>query len=185
MSQETSAPSLMTSPARTAYGRWLKKLTDGIAGLAIAATMLVVLVQVFSRLLGAPVSWTEELTRACFIWMVFIGLASSMRHADAARVTIFMEALPPALRRLSLPIYLVCCLGFFGLMGWTGAKMVRQQWQMNESIATLGWPSWVIGLVMPVAALLAILCTLESLRLARGVIALEPAGADSSAKAAS
>ena len=153
---------------QSTYARWLGKVTDGICGLAAAGTMLVA-----SRLLGTPISWTEELTRACFIWMIFIGLASSMRHADAARVTIFMEALPKPLRRLSLPIYLVASLGFFALMGWTGANMVRQQLMMNESIATLGWPSWVIGMVMPVSAVLAILCTLESLHQHRATIALQ------------
>lgn len=159
--------------SHSSYARWLGKVTDGICGLAAAATMLVVLTQVVSRLLGAPISWTEELTRACFIWMIFIGLASSMRHADAARVTIFMEALPRPLRRLALPVYLLCCLGFFALMGWTGANMVRQQLMMNETIATLGWPSWVIGMVMPVSATLALLCTLQSLRQHRAVIALD------------
>lgn len=158
------------------YARWLGKITDGICGLAAAATIAVVLAQVLSRLLGTPISWTEELTRACFIWMIFIGMASSMRHADAARVTIFMEMLPVPLRRLALPVYLVCCLGFFALMGWTGANMVRQQLMMHETIATLAWPSWVIGLVMPTSATLAFLCTLESLKQHRAVIALHTAG---------
>jgi TRAP-type C4-dicarboxylate transport system permease small subunit len=158
---------------RSAYARWLRRLTDGVSGLAATGTVIVVLLQVIGRLLGTPISWTEELTRALFIWMVFMGLASSMRHADAARVTVFMDALARPLRRLALPIYLFCSLGFFVLMGWTGFVMVRQQVMMHESIATLGWPSWVIGLVMPVSAILAILCTLESLHQHRAVIALD------------
>ena len=167
------------------YARWLGKVTDGICGLAAAATMAVVLAQVGSRLLGTPISWTEELTRACFIWMIFIGLASSMRHADAARVTLFMEAMPRPLRQLALPIYLLSCLGFFVLMGWTGSNMVRQQLMMNETIATLGWPSWVIGLVMPVSAVLALLCTLQSLREHRSAIALNNSGVMPLSKASS
>lgn len=151
---------------------WLEKLTDAICGLAAAGTVLVVLAQVVSRLLGAPISWSEELTRALFIWMIFMGLASSMRRADAARVTVFMQALPRPLRRLSLPIYLGCSIGFFVLMAWMGGRMVRQQLAMNESIATLGWPSWVIGLVMPVSAVIAILCTRASVRDHRAAIAL-------------
>jgi TRAP-type C4-dicarboxylate transport system permease small subunit len=151
---------------------WLEKLTDAVCGLAAAGTVLVVLAQVVSRLLGAPISWSEELTRALFIWMIFMGLASSMRRADAARVTVFMQALPRSLRRLSLPIYLGCSVGFFVLMAWMGGRMVHQQLAMNESIATLGWPSWVIGLVIPVSAVIAILCTLASLRDHRAAIAL-------------
>jgi C4-dicarboxylate transporter, DctQ subunit len=151
---------------------WLERLTDAICCLAAAGTLLVVLAQVVSRLLGAPISWSEELTRALFIWMVFMGLAASMRRADVARVTVFMQALPRPLRRLSLPIYLGCSIGFFVLMAWMGGRMVRQQLAMNESIATLGWPSWVIGLVIPVSAVIAILCTLASVRDHRAAIAL-------------
>jgi TRAP-type C4-dicarboxylate transport system permease small subunit len=164
-------------PARSAG--WLERLTDAICCLAAAGTVLVVLAQVVSRLLGAPISWSEELTRALFIWMVFMGLAASMRSADAARVTVFLQALPRSVRRLSLPIYLSCSIGFFILMAWMGGRMVRQQLAMNESIATLGWPSWVIGLVIPVSAAIAILCTLASVRDHRAAIALadDPANA--------
>jgi TRAP-type C4-dicarboxylate transport system permease small subunit len=51
--------------------------------------------------------------------------------------------------------------------------MVKQQVQMNETIATLGWPSWVIGAVVPVSALVAIACTLASLRDSRRAIQAE------------
>ena len=162
--REAAAPASSTG--------WLEKLTDGICCLAAAGTVFVVLAQVVSRLRGAPLPWSEELTRALFIWMVFMGLASSMRRADAARVTIFLQALPPFLRRISLPIYLVCSIGFFVLMAWMGGRMVQQQLAMHESIATLGWPSWVIGMVMPVSAVIAILCTFASLRDHKAAIAL-------------
>ena len=56
--------------------RLLLLLTDGATGVAVAAILVVVLAQVVGRLLGAPFSWTEELTRACFIWMVFAGVAA-------------------------------------------------------------------------------------------------------------
>ncbi len=144
------------------YG-WPTRLVDGAAGLAAAAIVVVVLIQVVSRLAKAPVSWSEELTRALFIWMVFLGMASSMRSADAARITLLLERVR-WLRPLALPIYAAGCLAFFALMGWTGANLVRQQLMMNETIATLAWPSWVIGLVMPVSAVVAAIGTLASLR---------------------
>jgi TRAP-type C4-dicarboxylate transport system permease small subunit len=124
--------------------------------------------------MGTPVAWSEELTRACFLWMVFLGLASSMRSADAARVTVLLQA-APLLRRIALPVYVAACLGFFALMAWAGLAMVRQQFVMNESIATLGCPSWVIGAVMPLSALLAAVGTLASLKDHRAAIAAAPA----------
>ena len=47
--------------------RVLVYFTDGVCGIAVAAIVCVVLTQVAGRLLGMPFSWTEELTRACFI----------------------------------------------------------------------------------------------------------------------
>lgn len=169
---EPGAPG-QVRPHTSTLARLLVLLSDGLCGVAGMGVVIVVLVQVAGRLLGAPVSWSEELTRALFIWMVYLGLASSMRQADAARVTVFLEAMPASMRKLILPVYAVSCIGFFALMGWTGFGMVRQQFLMNEHIATLGWPSWVIGLVMPVGALIAAVCTLQSLVERRHSIALD------------
>ncbi len=151
---------------------WATRAIDVAAGLAGATMVVVVLVQVVGRLADAPVPWSEELTRALFIWMVFIGMASSMRAADAARVTVLLMYVP-SLRRVALPIYVVGCLGFFALMGWTGFSMVRQQLMMGETIATLAVPSWVIGIVMPISAVIAAWGTIASLRDHRATIAVE------------
>lgn len=149
--------------AGDARGGWPTRLVNWAAGLAAAGIVTVVLIQVVGRIVSSPVPWSEELTRALFIWMVFLGMASSMRSADAARITILLERLR-WLRPLATPIYLAGCLAFFGLMGWTGITMVRTQVVMNESYATLGWPSWVVGIVMPISAIIATLATIGSLR---------------------
>ena len=152
--------------------RLLGLLTDGVCGIAVAAIVFVVLAQVAGRLLGMPFSWTEELTRACFIWMVFSGIAASIRHADAARVTVLLQYFPRFIRRQALFIYAACSLTFFALTIWTGWYMVRQQVVMNEQIATLGWPSWVIGVVVPASAVLSVLGLWQSLRTQRAVISV-------------
>ncbi len=154
-------------PAR--WMEWVLRLTMG-------GIVLVVLMQIVGRLGGRPFSWTEELTRALFIWMIFIGMAASMRRADAARVTVALQWLTRPLRRIAVPVYVAACVGFFALMAWTGFSMVRQQVAMNETIATLGWPGWVIGSVIPVSALIAIVCTLASLRDSRHIIAADDEG---------
>ncbi len=151
--------------------RLLLLLTDGVSGVAVAAILAVVLVQVVGRLLDAPFSWTEELTRACFIWMVFAGVAAGMRHADAARVTVLLKAFPGFVRKQALAIYVACSLAFFLLAAWTGWYMVGQQVRMNERIATLGWPMWVVGLIVPASAVLSIGGLLLSIRTHKAILA--------------
>ena len=67
-------------------------------GLACVGILVVVLLQVASRLLGAPVSWTEEATRYLFVWMIFLGLAAGFRTVESARVTVFIAMMPGVLR---------------------------------------------------------------------------------------
>ena len=152
---------------------WPAWWIESVLRLTMGGIVLVVLTQIVGRLGGHPFSWTEELTRGLFIWMIFIGMAASMRRADAARVTVALQWLARPLRRIAVPVYMAACLGFFALMAWTGIGMVRQQVAMNETIATLGWPGWVIGSVIPVSALVAIACTLASLRDSRNIIAAD------------
>ncbi|MGE4370647.1 MAG: TRAP transporter small permease, partial [Burkholderiaceae bacterium] len=102
---------------------------------------------------------------------------------DAARITVFMASSTPVIRRLALPIYVAGSLLFFGLMIWTGWTMVRQQWMMNEMIATLGWPSWIVGLVMPLSGVLSVLCLLDSLFEHRATLGLSAPAADKSPEA--
>jgi len=79
-------------------------------------------------------------------------------------------------RRLAVPIYVGSSAFFFGMMGWTGLTMVRQQVMMNETAATLPIPMWTIGIVLPVSAIIAVLAIVESLRSRRELIALPELG---------
>lgn len=148
----------------------IKTLTDIVAGIAVFGVLVVVLLQVASRLLGMPVSWTEEATRYLFVWMIFLGLAAGFRTVETARVVVFLALLPRFVQRLSVPIYVVTSVIFFALTGWTGYQLVKQQFMMNETTATLIVPMWMIGIIMPLSSILAVLAIFESLRTRRQFI---------------
>ena len=130
------------------------------------------LLQVASRLLGAPVPWTEEATRYLFVWMIFLGLAAGFRTVETARVTVFIALVPGSSAGSRCRSTSCSSVLFFALMAWTGYHLVRLQFMMNETAATLAIPMWVIGMVMPLSAILAILGIVESLRTRRDLIAL-------------
>lgn len=168
----------LSSHHTNALSRLVTSVADVGSGIAAFMIIVIVLTQVVGRLLGAPFSWTEEATRVFFMWMVFLGMGASMRTADAARVTVFLNWMPKFCVPLFMPIYVVACLAFFALMGWTGAGMVRQQFMMNETFATLAIPTWIVGLMMPISAIIGILAVLSSVKNYRDVIdaMVSPAG---------
>jgi len=157
--------------------RSITRLTDYAGGLAAFGIMTVVLLQVASRLLSIPVAWTEEASRYLFIWMVFFGIAAGFRAVEMARVTVFLTWLPACLQRYSVSIYVVSSVLFFILIAWTGVNLVHQQYVMNETAATLVVPMWLIGVVLPVSAGLAIWAIIDSLRTHRALIASPDAAA--------
>ncbi|MDH7803829.1 MULTISPECIES: TRAP transporter small permease [unclassified Rhizobium] len=166
----------MRASLGSSLGTFVRIIADVAAGAACFGILVVVLLQVIGRLTGHPLPWTEEATRFLFIWMVFLGLAAGFRTVESARVVVFLVMGRRLFQHLAVPIYVASSVFFFGLMGWTGLTLVRQQIMMTETAATLPIPMWLIGMVMPVSAVIAVLAIVESLRSRRDLIALPELG---------
>ena len=56
--------------------RILKNLDAWFAGFMFAITMVLVIINVFSRyFFNAPIAWVEEVATSCFVYTVFVGAA--------------------------------------------------------------------------------------------------------------
>lgn len=88
--------------------------------------ILTVLWGIVSRLfLNSPATWTEEVARFMFIWMVFLGISYSTLHESHIRVTFVANALfkGKAGVVLDIAIYLIT-LVIFAWMFITGIEYV-------------------------------------------------------------
>lgn len=62
--------------------------------------VLVTLAQVIFRyVIAAPLPWSEELARYCFVWIVFLGGAVGLSRGIHLGVDLFVNMLPEPLRR--------------------------------------------------------------------------------------
>ena len=82
----------------------LQKITDTILSFAafilIAGVVLVILLQVFYRfVLKLPLSWSEELSRFLFVWMVYIGTYIALRRGIVLSITMFIDKLPKQIKK--------------------------------------------------------------------------------------
>lgn len=146
-----------------AFFRSINRLPDYATGIGVGGIIVTVLIQILSRWAGKPVAWTEEGTRFLFVWIVFLGIGAGFRKAESARVTVFLTWMPRALRRASVWIYAVSTIGFFVLMLVTGSQLVWQQVRGNELGAALMIPMWIVGICVPISAIMGILGVIESL----------------------
>lgn len=81
---------------------FLKAIDRTVSSALVALTSVMVAVgatQVVSRyLFNNPLTWSEELMRYIFVWIVFLGTALGMRRKMHLRVSFLFDSLPPKVR---------------------------------------------------------------------------------------
>lgn len=145
------------------FFQMINKVTDTIAALTAAGIFIVVIWQIIGRLIGYPAPWTEELTRFIFIWLIYLGIGIGFRKGESARVTMVLKYFPKFIQKASIWIYSVATIAFFLFMLVLGFELMSQQIMTNEKSSVLLLPMWIIGLCIPVSAVVGILNTIQSL----------------------
>ncbi len=71
------------------------------AGAMFAVTMVLVIINVFSRyFFNAPIAWVEEVATSCFVYTVFVGAAWCLRTRQHVGVDLLVERLPKKAREI-------------------------------------------------------------------------------------
>lgn len=131
--------------------------------LLLAAFTVVVTYQVLSRYVGVVPRfiWTQEISRFCFIWMVFLGAAIGVRRKAHFQIDIFPSTSPRWLQRgVTLLVSTV-----------TGAVLVTTliggfeffQIGFNRTSTTSGLRLAWVYLAIPVSAVFMAVFTVENL----------------------
>ncbi len=132
-----------------------------LCGLCIFLFTLTVFFDVVTRTIGTPWLWLQQVTTGCFAWGVFIGMAAATRRNDHFYLTEITKrmtgskrsAIEIANRIIVLVVALM--LVWFGLQN---ARLDMGSYRMPSLV-----PLAVYTGIVPVAALLVVLFTLEQL----------------------
>ena len=118
------------------HGFW-----DYLIALILALLVIIMFTQVFFRyVLNHSLSWSEELTKYLFVWLVFLGGALCLRDKTHIGVDFFISLLPdffkPGIRifnYLLITIFsiLVTILGFMWVIKVHGTYTPALGWPLN------------------------------------------------------
>lgn len=114
---------------------------EAIIVLLTAAMSLLIGIQIFMRyVVGASLSWSEELARYLFIWATYLGIAYAVRKDAHIRVTMLTDILSPNWRR-AIRILTHVIFGAFALyVMYQGWFMVEKTFRFGQRSASLGLP---------------------------------------------
>lgn len=133
-----------------------------LCGGTLVCLLVVVLLQVSSRLLGMRLTWTEETTRFFFLWMMFLAVASGFNRAESSRVVVLVRLLPRPLQKVCTALYYVVTLGFFAFMVYYGIQLTMQKFAFNEMATAIAIPMGFIMICVPLCGALGFIGTIQS-----------------------
>lgn len=112
--------------------RLIWRLVDGAILLAVMGMVCLIALQVGSRLVGASIPWTEELSRFLFIWTVWLGLSASFRAGTHPALEVLPARAPGGLRRLLGLIPAAATTVLFLAVTYHGYRLLQQQITFGE-----------------------------------------------------
>lgn len=134
----------------------------GINGFICASLLtsmtLITGVQVFNRyVLGASLSWAEEIAAWLFIWLNFFGLAYGWRHGAFVSVDIFTRLLFPHHKREVSVFSQLCTLICYGMFTYGAYQYAVSSVRMNQLAPVTRLPQLVVKISLVLGG--ALLCS--------------------------
>lgn len=122
--------------------------------LLLAVASVVVFAQVVMRyVFEASLSWSEELARYLFIWLIYLGISYCARHHRHIKVDLLLHV--PFLSLTDKKVLLIFAdvvfLGFATVIVWLGMDYTATLFERGQKTASLfDLPIWVIYAAIPV-----------------------------------
>ncbi len=139
----------------------LERFTTALAGLCLAAVLLLVATQVASRFLfNFSLAAASELSIYAMIWCVFLSAAVAFRHGDHIAMGFVRDALPEFVQRgLVIVVYAATAL-FLMIIILKGYELSLRA--MRQVSTAAGLPVGYIAMAMPMCSILSLVFLTES-----------------------
>ena len=140
-------------------------LTLGVEWMCLALMVVLavdLMLGVFSRyVLVRTFTWYDEIARAAFVWVVFLGTAVGVRRHAHFRLQLLVDRLPGALQRAALTVGLSTIVGFSLALMWHGWAFL--QLGRLQTLPVMGVSKAWVYAAMPVGSVVTVLYTLPPL----------------------
>lgn len=144
------------------------RITDWLMAALLAFMVIVVFSSVVLRY-AFGTGWTgaEELSRLAFVWLVFVGVASSMRRGELMAFSMIRDRFPTLFRRVVDSISWLMVAVASGMAAMGGWNQMQFGWTINSPV--VGYPLAVAMLPVMVSMIaLAVLALVQLVNVWRG-----------------
>ncbi|WP_333871329.1 TRAP transporter small permease [Desulforamulus putei] len=141
-----------------------KHLEEYLLSFLLSTTVILIAVQVFMRyVMHASPSWTEELARYLFIWMVYIGISYGVKMQRHIKVDAFLLFVPFKVQKcieiISNVLFIIFCL----VIVKQGTVVAMNLLSFGQTSPALSIPMGFIYMASPVGLSLAIIRLVQNI----------------------
>lgn len=136
---------------RNLYANFEEYFCVGLCGVTIVCLALQVGIR---ALFGSALAWTEELSRFCFIWTVYLGMSLATKRLAQVRITAQFCKTSPQTRLFFRMLSDLICVAMNLLIVWFCLDVIREDYAFPEVSPTLGIVKANVELVIPASFLL-------------------------------
>jgi TRAP-type transport system small permease protein len=143
--------------------RWvLDNAVEGVCLLLMVVLSVDLMLGVFSRyVLARTFTWYDEIARAAFVWVVFLGAAVGVKRGAHFRLHLLVDVLPASLQRAARGLALLVALAFSVVLIQQGGAFMELGRVQTLPVSGVS-KAWVYA-AMPVGGILIVVYTVPRL----------------------
>lgn len=125
---------------------WLDRyLEECICVILMSAMTIIIFIQVIMRyIFSDSLSWSEELARYCFVWLIYIGTSYGCKHLQHIKIDAALSLFPRKLRPYIVLLGEFLILAFATYILLTGTQLVNLQIVYGKVSSAMQIPmAWV------------------------------------------
>jgi TRAP-type C4-dicarboxylate transport system permease small subunit len=146
----------------TCLGNWLDRASQIVCCLMLLLMTAVVAIQVIFRyVLGASLTWSEELARYLLVWITFLGGGIALKRSAHMGLDVLTRALTPTAQGLARMISVLCVSAFLCTVIIKGAQLAL--FNMSQYSPAMGVPMGTVYLAIPTGCLVMLVQVVEQL----------------------
>ena len=127
-------------------------LDSSVATILFIVLIFLLTMQIFLRyVVNKSVSWSEEVSRWFFIWIIYFGCMLGAKEDKHIRVTVQLNKLPVRLQKIIITIGDLVWIGFSILTGILGLQMVLEMIKYPIRSNTTGLNMFFVYAIIPLA----------------------------------
>ena len=134
------------------YLFYIKTLKFISSALLFLLVLVILLGVIFRFVFQSPLSWSEELGRYFFIWIIFLGSTLGFLSKSHLGIDIIVKSIPWKFQRIVVILGLLIVLLFLGIVIYYGCILAKMN--MNQPSPAMRIPIGYAYAALPVGGLL-------------------------------